>query len=105
MFIDKEKTRYVLWFTETKSLVSVQRKFINESRRKPSHVNNNSCWFEQFKETRSVGKRKLMGDLQLQKPEFNCSCFFSSGGYIKKTVYAKKNKREVTLEGKNLRSY
>jgi hypothetical protein len=51
MFTDKEKAQCVFWFAETKSLVSVQRKLGNESRRKLPHVNNIRRWFEQRKET------------------------------------------------------
>lgn len=61
MFMDKEKAQCALWFVETKSLASVQRKFRNEFRRKPPHVNNIRHWFEQFKETGSVCKRKSFG--------------------------------------------
>ena len=58
MLMDKEQAQCVLWLAETKSLVSVQRKFRNEFGWKPSHLKNIRLLFEQFKETRSVCNRK-----------------------------------------------
>jgi len=51
----KEKAQCVLWYHETKSPVTVQRKFRNEYGRPPPDVNSIKAWYSKFVETGSVG--------------------------------------------------
>jgi len=61
MFTDVEKVQCVLWFAESKLLISVHCKCRNEFRRKSPHVNNVHQWLKQFKETGSFVKGKTFG--------------------------------------------
>jgi len=51
----KEKAQCVLWCHETKSPVSVQRKFRNEYGRPPPDVKSIKAWYSNFVENGSVG--------------------------------------------------
>jgi hypothetical protein len=51
----KEKAQCVLWYHETKSQVTVQRKFKNEYGRPPPDVKSIKAWYSKFVETGSVG--------------------------------------------------
>jgi len=59
--MDIEKVQCVLWFAESKLLISVHWKFRNEFRKKLLQVNNIFHWLKQFKERGSVVKRKTFG--------------------------------------------
>jgi len=51
----KEKAQCVLRYQETKSPVSVQRKFRNEYGRRPPDVKSLKAWYSKFVGTGSVG--------------------------------------------------
>ena len=51
----QEKAQCVLWYHETKSPVTVQRKFGNEYGRPQSDVKSIKAWYSKFVETGSVG--------------------------------------------------
>ena len=57
----KEKAQCVLWYHETKSPVSVYRKFINVYGLPPPDVNSIKAWYSNFIETGSVGDLKRSG--------------------------------------------
>jgi len=57
----KEKAQCVLWYHETKSPVSVQRKFRNEYGRLPPDVKRIKTWYSQILETGSVGDLSRSG--------------------------------------------
>ena len=57
----QEKAQSVLWYHETKSPVSVQRKFRNEYRRDPLNVKTIKGWYKKFIETESVADRTRSG--------------------------------------------
>ena len=57
----QEKAQCVLWYHETKSPVSVQRKFRNEYRRDPPNVKTIKDWYKKFIETGSVADRTRSG--------------------------------------------
>ena len=61
MFDWKEKAQCVLWFHETKSLVSVQRNFRREYGRSPPDIKSIKSWYNKFKDTGSVGDLKWSG--------------------------------------------
>jgi len=51
----KEKAQCVLWYHETKSPVTVQRKFRNAYGRPPPDVENIKAWYSKFVGTGIVG--------------------------------------------------
>jgi len=57
----KEKAQCVLWSHETKSPVSVQRKFRNEYWRPPPDVKSIKAWYSKFVETGSVNEFNRSG--------------------------------------------
>jgi len=57
----KEKAQCVLWYHETKSLVSVQHKFRNEYRQPLPDVKSIKTWYSKFAETGSVGDLNRSG--------------------------------------------
>jgi len=57
----EEKAQCVLWYQETKSPVSVQRKFINEYGRPPPDVKSIKASYSKFVETGSVGDLNRSG--------------------------------------------
>ena len=61
----EEKSQCVLWYHETKSPVTVQRKFRNEYGRPPPDVTSIKAWYSKFVETGSVGdlKRTVTEDI------------------------------------------
>jgi len=56
-----EKVQCVLWYSETKSPVTVQRKFRNEYGRPPPDGKNIKAWYSKFVETSSVGDLNRSG--------------------------------------------
>ena len=57
----KEKAQCVLWYHETKSPVTVQRKFRNEYGQPQSDVKSIKAWYSKFVETGSVGDLNRSG--------------------------------------------
>ena len=57
----KEKAQCVLWYRETKSPVTVQRKFRNEYGRSTPDVNGIKAWYSKFVETGSAGDLNRSG--------------------------------------------
>ncbi|KAG8296099.1 hypothetical protein J6590_065086 [Homalodisca vitripennis] len=57
----QEKARCVLWFHESRSVITVQRRFRLEYGRNPPSNNSIKRWYRQFEQTGSVQHRKGAG--------------------------------------------
>jgi len=57
----KEKAQCVLWYHETKSLVTVQQEFRNEYGRPPPDLKSIRAWYSKFVETVIVGDLNRSG--------------------------------------------
>ncbi|GBN91302.1 hypothetical protein AVEN_30476-1 [Araneus ventricosus] len=64
----------VLWFFETKSVITTQRRFRTTYKKDPPLDNSIRRWLTQFQETGSVLHRKGAGDSQSTKINETSSC-------------------------------
>ncbi|GBL87293.1 hypothetical protein AVEN_270553-1 [Araneus ventricosus] len=77
----QEKAMCVLWFSETKSVITTQRRFRTTYKKDPPSDNSIRCWLIQFQETGSVLDRKGAGDSQSTKINETSSCAVTYAAY------------------------
>ncbi|GBM66622.1 hypothetical protein AVEN_109028-1 [Araneus ventricosus] len=70
----QEKAMCALWFFETKSVITTQRRFRTTYKKDPPSDNSIRLWLTQFQETGSVLHRKGAGDSQSTKINETSSC-------------------------------
>jgi len=90
MFKNNIKVQCVLWFTETKSLVSVQHKFRIESRRKAPHVNKQQLLVRTVQRNKECLWEKVSGRPAVTEAWILLFLFFLQGVHQEHCVHQKK---------------
>ncbi|GBO40005.1 hypothetical protein AVEN_103973-1 [Araneus ventricosus] len=68
----QEKAMCVLWFFETKSVITTQRRFRTTYKKDPPSDNSSRRWLTQFQETGSVLPRKAAGRPSTSQENVDC---------------------------------